>query len=148
MESTQVITFNYKMWDGKGNLIEESQTPVSIVQGQNQIFSPVEKALQTLSVAESKKVTVEKDNAFGDYRDELVIQVPVSSFGEAPKVGDMYDVKLDEDNNAQMRVVNVAGELCTMDANHPLAGQDLVFELHVTERRDATAEEMAKSPLN
>jgi peptidylprolyl isomerase len=109
--------------------------PMELTIGQEQFFPQVEEALTGMAPGEKKTLTIASDDAFGPYDTEQVITVPRSDFPEdiTPKVDD--DLELTGDNGEGMivTVIDVDEESVTLDANHPLAGEDLTFEIELLE---------------
>ena len=84
---------------------------------------------------EKKSITIQPQQAYGDRRDELVAQVDRSSFPEniEPQVGAKLQMELKDGNRINVEVVSVEHEKVTLDANHPLAGKVLIFEVEVVD---------------
>lgn len=97
--------------------------------------------VETLKVGESKSIVIEPDQAYGDRDPRLLVQVPRD---QVPKkdvvVGDHFQVSLDDEERVVL-VAEVTDESVTLDGNHPLAGQQLHFDIQITEIREATDEE-------
>jgi FKBP-type peptidyl-prolyl cis-trans isomerase SlyD len=84
---------------------------------------------------------------YGFYDPKLVIEVPLKQLphGKSLQSGQELLSKAQDGRTRLFRVVEVLGKTALLDGNHPLAGQDLVFEIETTEARDATSEEIAQS---
>ena len=146
--TTEVITFNYQMMDSKGTIIESNQgRPVSIIQGRDEIFHPVEKAIAHMKEGTKRKVAVRSNEAYGPHRDELVVQVPQSELKSQPKLGEVYELKLDDGSKVEMKIVDDKNGVYTLDGNHPLAGVDLLFNLDIVRRRPATSSEIQSGKI-
>ena len=141
----QVITFHYELKGDAGEIIDSSRggEPISFLEGSSQIIAGLEEVLMGLKQGTSKEVHVPYQDAYGAYDQGLVAQVPRNQFpSEKIKAGDMFQIEKD----GQLRVitvVEVTDDLVTVDANHPLAGKNLNFQVELVDRRDATAEEVA-----
>lgn len=109
--------------------------PMEITLGAEEFFPQVETALIGMLPGETKKVTVPAEEAFGEYDEERVFSVPVSELPEElrPDVGDELVLTGDDDEELGVTVVEVTPEAITFDANHPLAGEDLIFEITLRE---------------
>ncbi len=118
--------------DGEVFDSSEGREPLEVVVGEGQVISGFEKALLGMSLEDEKTVTLEVEDAYGPYEDELVIDGPRSSFppGEI-QVGQSYTVQLAKGDEAEARVLRVTGDRVRMDFNHPLAGKRLTFHLRV-----------------
>jgi FKBP-type peptidyl-prolyl cis-trans isomerase SlyD len=142
----QVIGFHYTLKDKKGELIDSSEgrEPLLFLQGSGMIIPGLEKEIVELTVGDKKTVEVLAQDAYGDVIDDLIINVQKSQFPQDREltVGDQFQVN-EEPNAPIFTVVSIEAEEVTLDGNHPLAGVDLVFDVELTEKRDATEEELA-----
>ncbi len=142
--SQRVVSFHYQLTDSKGRPIDssEGQEPLTYMEGAKQIIAGLEKALVGMGVGGKKTVTVPASEAYGDHLDGLVVKVPRAEL-HAPdlKVGDQFRGGA-ESHSPVFVVTQIAGEEVTLDGNHPLAGQDLTFNVEIAGVRAATEEEM------
>lgn len=144
--SQKVISFHYTVKDTSGNVLDSSQQgePMSFLTGQNQIIPGLEAELVKMSEGETKNVLVESQDAYGPRQDNLTQDVPRSELPQDISVGQMFSVSTDDSGEPThlVTVVDFDDEKVTLDANHPLAGQDLAFEVSVEGLRDATESEV------
>lgn len=144
--TAQVIGFHYTLKDKEGVLIDssEGQSPLLFLEGSGMIIPGLEKELVGLSIGDKRTVEVLAQDAYGEVVQDLIIEVNKSQFPEDAdlKVGDQFQVN-EEPSAPVFTVVSIAEELVTIDGNHPLAGVDLVFDVELTEKRDATEEELS-----
>ena len=98
-------------------------------------FPQVEEALIGMAVGDKKTITIKTVDAFGEYDAEQVSAVPRDQFPEDidPQVGDTFELVNDDGDGMVVMVIEVDGKEITLDANHPLAGEDLIFELEMVE---------------
>jgi peptidylprolyl isomerase len=85
-----------------------------------------------MTPGDERQVTIPADQAYGQRRPELVFEVPREQFpdGMEPEVG--LEVQLSQGaQRAVARITEVSADSVTLDANHPLAGKDLVFDLEL-----------------
>jgi FKBP-type peptidyl-prolyl cis-trans isomerase SlyD len=146
--SNTVVTLSYKLYSATGELLEESETPISYLHGGHHgIFPKIEEALSQKKVGDSCSITLEPDDAFGDYDSELVRVEPQDRFPEDVKVGMQFegfaDKDIEEDEAQVYRVTDIADGKVVVDANHPFAGQRLRFDCTVLDVRPATKDEIA-----
>ncbi len=140
-----VITFHYTLTDKKGEQIDSSrgQNPLIFLEGSGQIIPGLETQMVNLKKGDKKKIHVPHQDAYGAYDQTLVIAVERQKFpSKEIKVGDMFEIG----ENARYQVVTVVEvneTNITIDGNHPLAGQDLDFDVEIMDIREATPEEMA-----
>jgi FKBP-type peptidyl-prolyl cis-trans isomerase SlyD len=142
----RVISFHYTLKDKAGQQMDSSvgSDPMTYMEGSGQIIPGLESALKTLKVGDKKNVHVVAAEAYGEKDKELLFDVPLSQFpaGEKVEVGMKFRAGGPEEHSPVFTVVAVTAQAVSVDGNHPLAGQDLFFDVEVTEVRDATAEEI------
>ncbi|MEP7274846.1 MAG: peptidylprolyl isomerase [Betaproteobacteria bacterium] len=138
-----VVTIRFKLFDASNEVIEEAGDPITYLHGGHSgIFPKVEAALNFKKVGESASVTLEPDDAFGDYDAERVRVEPVSSLPPDVAVGGHLVTEQDGEE-VVWRVTDIADGKAVLDANHELAGQRLRFDCTVLDIRPATKEEMS-----
>lgn len=148
------ITAQYKLYtmeDGKKELVEQTQPehPFNFISGLGTTLEEFEKELVPLKTGDKFEFTIPAAQAYGEYDDAHVHTLPRNIFE--------IDGKFDEENIAPGKivplmsedgrrfnavVVEVNADNVIVDLNHPLAGDDLIFEGEVTENRPATTEEI------
>jgi FKBP-type peptidyl-prolyl cis-trans isomerase SlyD len=143
----QVISFHYTLKDKSGKQIESSHSgdPVICLEGGGQIIPALEKVLVGLKVGDKKEVPLKAAEAYGQHDKNLIIDVPKDQLPkgkEALKVGHQFQSQAPEGGIQLFTVKAVTDSHATLDGNHPLAGQDLTFNIEVTEKREATKEEL------
>jgi len=89
-------------------------------------------------------VEVVAAEAYGEYHEQMVQQVPMAAFEGVDKVepGMAFHAESPDGHPIQIIVTGVEGDMVTVDGNHPLAGKDLVFEVTIKDVRDASADEL------
>jgi len=121
---------------GDGTVFDSSRErePLEFNLGTGQVIPGFDQALTGMKPGESKKVTIPADQAYGPYRDELVLVVDRAEFPAeiAPTLGDQFELSQDGQSFV-VNVTDVNDDSVTLDANHPLAGEDLTFELQLVE---------------
>lgn len=141
----KVVTMDYTLTDEKGNTIDTSdgREPLAYIHGVGGIIPGLEAALEGRNPGEQLQVKVAPEDGYGD-RDESLLQVvPRDRFDvEDVNVGMQFHAQ-SEGGVSVVTVVAVTDEEVTVDANHPLAGVTLNFDVEVKEVRDATEEELA-----
>ena len=82
--------------------------------------------------SDTTRVTIPADEAYGEHLEELLMEVPVSEVPEdiKPEVGMMLQIATD-DGDMEVQIVEVNDKVVVLDANHPLAGEDLTFDIEV-----------------
>ncbi len=109
--------------------------PMEMVIGTGELFSQIDDALVGMAPGEKKKVVIPAADAFGEFDQEKVFTVPRGDLPEdlTPAVGDELVLSNEDDEELGVAVVEVSDESVTFDANHPLAGEDLTFEVELLE---------------
>jgi len=140
----QVVSFHYILRDEVGQVLDSSnrEQPVIYLEGSGAIIDGLEMALRSFTVGAKRVVSVAAERAYGlhdpsQIRSVQRSQLPVDQLA----IGDMFQAGADR-HAPVVRVVAIEGDTVKLDANHPLAGQRLIFEVEVVEKRAATAEEI------
>ena len=146
MSNVRVVSIHYTLTDDKGDEIDSSRggEPLQYLEGAGNIIPGLEREVGQMKVGDKKKVKIPAKDAYGEKRDDMVIDVPRSQFPSdmALKIGDRF--RGGNDGHAPMfTVMAVEGDKVKLDGNHPLAGQNLNFDVEVTEAREASKDEVA-----
>lgn len=107
--------------------------PLEFTLGEGQLIPGFEQAVAEMTVGEVRTVTIVADEAYGPRYDELLEDVPRELMPEGVELSEGLALQGNSPDGHPMRytVVTVTEEIVTLDGNHPLAGQDLVFELEL-----------------
>jgi len=118
--------------DGEEFDSSQEREPLEFVIGDGDMIPGFEKALVGMEPGQEKTVTLEPEDAYGAYEDQLVIEGPRNSFPDADiRVGQSFTVPLKGGQESVGRVLRVDGGTVALDFNHPLAGKRLTFHLRV-----------------
>lgn len=122
------VSVHYRGTLDGGEEFDSSQggEPLTFTVGGGQVIPGFDDAVRGLAVGEKRKVRLEAKEAYGERRDDLVIAVPKANAPEGLKVGDRVLL-----GNTPATVEEITNEMVRVDANHPLAGQALTFEIEV-----------------
>lgn len=141
-----VVSLTYQLADADGTVIEKTGDPISYLHGgYDGIFPTVEEALEGKNVGDKFSVSMEPDDAFGEYEHDLVRVEPRDMFPKEVAVGMQFEGGAEGDDDEDFMlytVTEVTADEVTVDGNHPLAGKSLVFSGTVTGVRAASAEEL------
>ncbi|MBL8527850.1 MAG: peptidylprolyl isomerase [Burkholderiales bacterium] len=139
-----VVSIDYELFDSAGDLIEKSQAPIAYLHGgYGAMFPLVEESLTGCVEGEKVEVSLEPEEAFGDYDEELVRIEARASFPPELEVGMQFEGRADgSDHGRVFTVTDVTEEKVVVDGNHPLAGRSVVFACTVASVRPATPEEI------
>jgi FKBP-type peptidyl-prolyl cis-trans isomerase 2 len=135
---TVSVHYAGRLDDGTPFDSSEGREPLSFTLGAGQVVAGFDEAVTGMEVGEDKTVRLEPEAAYGERRDDLVLDVPKTAFpdGSAPSVGQGVRLGLQGGGALEARVVEVEDESVTLDANHPLAGQALTFDLTLVDVAD------------
>jgi len=129
------VHVHYKGTLDDGSVFDSSEDsdPISFTIGGGQVIPGFEKAVEGMSVGDKKTERMEPADAYGERRDDLVFSVPKDQMPDdtAVEVGDMLHVGFPDGSSAEVQVAAIAEDSVELDANHPLAGQALTFELEL-----------------
>jgi FKBP-type peptidyl-prolyl cis-trans isomerase SlyD len=141
-----VVSLRYELFDSTGDLLEKVDDQISYLHGgYDGIFPLVEEALHGKSVGDQCSVTMQPEDAFGEYDHNLVEVEARSSFPKEVSVGMQFEGApegAEDDDFMLFTVIDVTDDEVTVDGNHPLAGKTLTFNCTVTGVRPATREEL------
>lgn len=147
IEKNSVVSLTYELSDASGALVEKTADPISYLHGgYDGIFPVVEEVLHGKSVGDKFSVSMEPDDAFGEYEHDLVRAEPRDMFPKEVAVGMQFEGGSEDDEDEDFMlytVTEISDDEVTVDGNHPLAGKSLVFSGTVTDVRAASAEELA-----
>lgn len=109
--------------------------PLKVTLGQQNLIPGFENGLLNMALNEKKTVVIPMEEAYGDIQKELFQKVPKSELPEEiePEIGMGLMAKNPDGTERQIRIVDVKDDAIIIDANHPLAGQELTFELEIVE---------------
>lgn len=107
--------------------------PIEFTIGAGQVIPGFENAVTGMSVGETKQEKVDADDAYGEREEDLVFEVDRTSMpiGEDVSVGDILQLTFPNGETAPVRVAALNEKSVMLDANHPLTGKTLVFELEL-----------------
>jgi len=141
-----VVAIDYTLRDENNEVLDSSQEgePLEYVHGGGNIIPGLESALEGSEPGQNMNVTVEPDEAYGHRNEELKQEVPKDMFQGAESVepGMRFQAQTQEGSSI-VTGASVQDESVTVDANHPLAGQTLKFEVTVNNVREATEDDLA-----
>jgi len=133
--NTVKVHYTGKLDDGTIFDTSVEREPLEFTIGAGQMIPGFEGAVRGMQVGESKTVTIPAEEAYGPRRDDLVIVVEREQLPADldPKVDQQLQMQQPDGGTAVVIVTDVSEETITIDANHPLAGKDLLFEIELVE---------------
>ncbi len=142
----RVVSIEYKLHLGDGNLIDESDPgdPLVYLHGYEEIVPGLEKALEGKKTGDSLKVQVSPEEGYGEIDPDGVEEVPRDEFPPDMELeeGGIVTATDEDGDDVEFLVKKLNEKTVVVDFNHPLAGKTLHFEVTVREVRAATAEEL------
>jgi len=140
----KVVSLIYVVRNEKGEIFEYRDLPVSYVHGSGaDLFPKIEQALEGRAVGDRVAVQLTPADAFGDRDPKLTFTDDIENAPpELRRVGAEFEAQNAKGESILLTVTRIEGDKITVDADHPLAGQNISFEVTVQEIRDATPEEI------
>jgi FKBP-type peptidyl-prolyl cis-trans isomerase SlyD len=145
IERGTVVTLAFELRNARGESLEEEDARLAYLHGGfGGIFPRVEEALEGKEVGDEMAVTLEPEDAFGEYDAELLRVEPRERFPETLEVGMQFEgVPGDRAEESRIyTITDITDDTVVVDANHPLAGERLWFRCAVSDIRPATPEEL------
>jgi FKBP-type peptidyl-prolyl cis-trans isomerase SlyD len=140
----RVISFHYTLTNRSGEVLDSSkgEKPFAFIEGSGHIVPGLEKQMIGLKIGDKQKIQVQAAEAYGDRIQELVVKVSRKQLpAQTLKKGDRF--RGGEGHDARIfTVLEVTDTEATLDGNHPLAGEDLTFDVELMDIRSATPEEL------
>jgi FKBP-type peptidyl-prolyl cis-trans isomerase SlyD len=141
----QVVSIHYTLRNDAGDVLDSSAAgePLTYLHGHGNLIPGLERELAGKSAGDKLSVKIAPADAYGEYDKALVQRVPRRALKGVPdvRVGMRLQAQTEHGPRA-VTVTQLTGDLVTLDGNHPLAGQNLNFEVEVAEVRAASAEEL------
>lgn len=113
----------------------QREEPLEFTLGEGQVIPGFEKAVQGMEPGQSKTVHIESEQAYGPYRDDMVLEVDRNQLPEEvdPEVGQRLQLRQQNGEIVNVTLTEISDSEVTLDANHPLAGKDLDFDIELVE---------------
>jgi FKBP-type peptidyl-prolyl cis-trans isomerase SlyD len=144
MSKVRVVSFHYTLKNKNGETLDSSagEEPLSYLENSGHIIPGLESELKKMQAGDKKLIQIAAKDAYGERRDDLIVDAQKTQFPPeaTPKKGDQFRAG---PNSPVFTVLDVTDTIVKLDGNHPLAGEDLSFDVEIVEIRDATDEEVA-----
>jgi peptidylprolyl isomerase len=116
-----------------GTVFDSSQggDPLQFTLGTGQVIPGFEEAVRGMSVGDTKTVHIPPEHAYGERRDDLLLEVTLDQFPSSPQLGQQFELHTQSGKSIPATVAAVSDSHATLDANHPLAGEALNFDLEL-----------------
>lgn len=136
-KSGDTVKVHYKGTLEDGSVFDSSEggEPIEFTIGENRVIPGFEQAVEGMSEGETKSATVPASDAYGEHQDDRMADVPRNELPDdlEPQVGQRLQVRGQDGESFVVTIADVDEDQVTLDANHPLAGQDLTFEIQLVE---------------
>lgn len=141
----KVVSFTYSIVDASGEIIEQSDLPISYVHGgKHDLFEKVEQALDGCVIGDLVEVSLTPEEGFGEHDPTLTFTDDLENVPEEFRhIGAEVEMMNDQGDSRKFTVARIENGKLTVDGNHPLAGKTIIFHIRVTDIRDATADEIS-----
>ena len=154
IENNRMVSLIYELRenDSEGRIIEllDAKKPLTFMWGSGRLLPDFESNIVSLNDGDSFRFTLNSELAYGEKREEMIVNIPVSVFETDGKINEEIcqvgnEVPMvDKEGNPLNGIINeITDSYVKMDFNHPMAGLDLFFSGKIINVRDATAEEVA-----
>ena len=129
---TVKVNYTGKLEDGTvfDTSLTEGRAPIEAKLGEGQLIKGFENALYDMSEGEKKVVEISPEEAYGDVKDFMVSEVPLTQLPEQVKVGEMLQGQGPQ-GPVNVKIIEIKEEVAVVDANHTLAGKKLIFDLEL-----------------
>lgn len=143
VETDRVVRLSYELFDEAGELVESTRDagPVEYVHGYGQVLPGLERGVTGAAAGDARSFRVPPKDGFGDHDPEGVFVIDADGIPEGAQAGDEIAAERDGETFT-FRILELLDGALRVDANHPLAGQTVRFEVRVDDVRDATDEEI------
>ena len=130
---TVSVHYHGKLTDGSTFDSSEGREPLQFTVGQGQVIKGFDVALVDMIVGDKKTVQIPVNDAYGERRDDMLMEYPKNDFPPdmKPEAGMQLQMSDNQGNVFPVVIAEVLEDAVVLDANHPLAGQDLVFDIEL-----------------
>ncbi len=146
IKNGKVVDLAYSLKSSKGEVLDQSskEDPFTYLHGAQQIVPGLETALAGLNIGDKKQVTVTAAEGYGEVNSDLKLTVQRAQFPPNAQIeeGMQFETQTPDGQGIVFTIEKVEGDKVSIDGNHPLAGQNLHFDVEVLNIRDATQDEL------
>lgn len=146
LKPNQVVTIHFTVKDELGEIVDQTDNsqPFSFLSGKNQILPALEEEISNMIIGSKKNITLKPSEAYGEYMPEAVQVVNRKDFPPDMELeeGMNFVANTPEGGQVPFIVTQIEGNDITIDFNHPLAGETLLFDVELLDIRQATDDEI------
>lgn len=137
-----VVRLSYAVFDAEGERVETSDQTLEAVVGFGRLLPAIERAIEGLTTGASRSITLPPQQAFGRRDKHLILEVDRDEFPPEVSAGDRFEAEHESGGTLVLKVLEVLPDAVVVDTNHPLADQEVRFDLRILEVRPATEAEL------
>ena len=129
------VHYTGKLNDGSVFDSSQGREPLAFTVGAGQMIPGFDKAVVGMTIGDKQTITIPSAEAYGERREDLVVAIPAENIPEDmnPQVGDRFAINQPDGQQIPVVVTALDAEKITLDANHDLAGKDLIFDIEMVE---------------
>ena len=129
------VHYTGKLNDGSVFDSSQGREPLAFTVGAGQMIPGFDKAVVGMTIGDKQTITIPSVEAYGERREDLVVSIPAENIPEDmnPQVGDRFAINQPDGQQIPVVVTALDAEKITLDANHDLAGKDLIFDIEMVE---------------
>jgi peptidylprolyl isomerase len=129
------VHYTGKLSDGSIFETTKGNPPYQFTIGNNEVIPGFENAVIGMHINEKKNVNLNYTEAYGAYNKDIAFQIDINEFPDdaPPQIGEILEFRGERDEKLIVTVVDIRGSKVYLDGNHPLANQNLTFEIQLLE---------------
>ena len=137
---TVKVHYHGKLTDGTTFDSSEGRQPLEFEVGSGRVIKGFDEGVKGMSTGDKKTVSIPADDAYGSKQEEMIIPFERKNFPPdiAPEIGMTLNMHSEDGNELPVVITEISDDTITLDANHPLAGQDLIFDIEVVDIKGKT----------
>ena len=146
IQKNHVVSIDYTLKNDEGVVIDTSSggSPLAYLHGSGALIPGMEKALEGKSEGDDFTISISPADGYGDRDDNLIHKVKRKELAHLPDLALGMELEVETDNAPLiLTIIDINDEEVVLDGNHPMAGQNLNFEIQIREVREATADEIS-----
>ena len=139
VEKGKIVSVHYKGTIKDGEVFDDSndREPLQFEIGQGKIIPGFEKAILGKKEGDKIDIKINPEDAYGEKREDLVVEVEKSKMPQEVEVGQTLEANSDDGKSVNVTVKEVNDNNVVVDGNHPLAGEELFFNIEIVEVKDS-----------
>lgn len=129
------IHYHGKLIDGNTFDSSAGREPLEFEIGSGQVIAGFDDGVTGMTIGEKKTINIPAELAYGEKQEQMIMEFPITQFPEdmVPEVGMQIEMNNGAGQNFPVVIVEIKDEIVVLDANHPLAGKELIFDLELIE---------------